>query len=400
MLLPEGGSASEPSRSRGPSLPFGPRGPSNSRGMPSGGNAVWTWLWMRWRWLLPVASRGRVIASGEMLFSWARLTSCHTTRVTSSRSVTIRTRGKRLALLARRLGLGASFVIGVSPSASASPVVEPLIVQRYPHDPAAFTEGLLLHDGELFESTGLLGASSLRRVALVSGEVQDRVTLPDSEFGEGLALASERLIQLTWQNGVAHVYDATTLRAVEDFAYSGEGWGLCHDGKRLIMSDGSDRLFFRDPLTFELQGSVSVRDEGNAVRNLNELECVGGDVFANVWLTDVIVRISAASGEVLTTVDAAALRTANGGQGGEVLNGIAFDRASGHFLLTGKYWPSLFEVELPLPSLELPSSPLPEPNHVSCAMTRRPYTSAPLLAGFAALAGIRALCRGRQVARR
>jgi glutamine cyclotransferase len=291
--------------------------------------------------------------------------------------------------------LASGVVAGTGQSALAAPVVQPRIVQRYPHDVTAFTEGLLLRNGELLESTGLLGASSLRRVTLASGQVLERVALPDTEFGEGLALAGERLIQLTWQNGVAHVYDATTLRAVERFDYSGEGWGLCHDGTRLIMSDGSDHLFFRDPLTFELQGSVSVRDQGNPVTNLNELECVGAEVFANVWLSDVIVRIDAASGQVLTTVDASALRAVDADRGAEVLNGIAFDPASGHFLLTGKYWPSLFEVELPLPSLEpTPNPPVaPESKHDSCALSPRPHTSVPLLAGIATLAGLTALRR-------
>jgi glutamine cyclotransferase len=233
--------------------------------------------------------------------------------------------------------------------AAAAPTVEPVILQRYPHDPNAFTQGLVLRHGELFESTGLYTRSSLRKVELRTGAVLESVSLPDLEFGEGLAVVGDRLIQLTWQNGLAHVYSIDGFEDRGRFSYDGEGWGLCHDGARLVMSDGSDRLYFRDPDTFELLGSVAVQDEGEPVFQLNELECVGSEVYANVWLTNFIVRIDPESGDVLTRVDASALLAADPAPGANVLNGIAFDPQTGHFLLTGKLWPGLFEVSIPVP---------------------------------------------------
>jgi glutamine cyclotransferase len=235
----------------------------------------------------------------------------------------------------------------VASPAAAAPRVVPTIVQRYPHDTAAFTEGLVLYQGQLFESTGLEGSSSLRRVDRATGKVLQSVTLDPKQFGEGLAAAGDRLIQLTWKNDIAHVYDLQSFSEINRFDYSGEGWGLCFDGTRLVMSDGSSSLFFRDPATFALLGSLSVSDDGSPVPNLNELECVGSDVFANVWLTNDIVRIDAASGRVLTRIDASALRAAETAPGADVLNGIAYDPANGHFLLAGKLWSTLYEVTLP-----------------------------------------------------
>lgn len=231
--------------------------------------------------------------------------------------------------------------------AATSPVlaqtVKPQLVAKYAHDPDAFTEGLLLHDGRFFESTGLTGRSSLRRVVPANGAVELSVPLASDLFGEGLALAGDRLIELTWQNHVALVYDLD-FDSVGSFDYEGEGWGLCHDGSRLVMSDGSSRLFFRDPQTFELLGSIEVTRAGTSVTRLNELECVGNLVYANVWLTDTIVRIDPRTGAVLTTIDASNLLSAAEAANADVLNGIAFDPTTGHFFLTGKLWPKLFEV--------------------------------------------------------
>jgi glutaminyl-peptide cyclotransferase len=263
------------------------------------------------------------------------------------------------SLLALRLGVfrsvfrsafGSVFglaLLGMPSNVFAAPSIRPNVVRSYPHDRRAFTEGFVRQGADVLESTGLEGASSVRRVELSTGKVLRNKALAASEFGEGLALAGERLIQLTWRNGIAHVYDATSFEERERFEYAGEGWGLCYDGTRLIMSDGTDRLFFRDPLSFELRGSVFVRDEGSPVVNLNELECVGGEVYANIWLSNLIVRIDVASGAVLTRFDASGLLSAAEAVGVDVLNGIAFDQASGHFLLTGKLWPRVFEVELP-----------------------------------------------------
>ncbi len=204
----------------------------------------------------------------------------------------------------------------------------------------------MYHDGQLFESTGLYGRSSLRRVRLSTGEVLDRVDLPPGEFGEGLARVEGRLVQLTWRSGLAHVYDLSTFEAERSHRYSTEGWGLCFDGSRLVMSDGSDRLFFRDPTTFALRSQVSVRAGGSPVSQLNELECVGDRVYANVWQTNRIVVIDPESGQVVAEVDASGLLTASEQARADVLNGIAFVPETGRFLVTGKLWPKIFEVEL------------------------------------------------------
>jgi glutaminyl-peptide cyclotransferase len=219
----------------------------------------------------------------------------------------------------------------------------PQVVATFPHDSEAYTQGLLLHEGRFYESTGLVGRSTLRRVVPASGMVEWRFTLAGNLFGEGLALVGDRFIQLTWQNNVAMIYDLDFNRQ-GTFDYEGEGWGLCYDGTKLVMSDGSNRLFFRNPQTFALIGEVSVTRGGAAVSRLNELECVGKLVYANVYQTDTIVRIDSASGQVLTTIDASGLLTAAERAGTDVLNGIAFDSANGHFFLTGKLWPKLFEV--------------------------------------------------------
>lgn len=234
--------------------------------------------------------------------------------------------------------------------------VRPEVVATVPHDPRAFTQGLLLHEGTLYESTGLEGRSTVRKVDRRSGEVLESVSLPATEFGEGLALVEDRLVQLTWRNGIAHVYDLS-LDETSRFSYTGEGWGLCFDGQRLVMSDGSSSLSFRDPATFELQGSVEVKANGTPVDELNELECVGELVYANVWQTDTIVRIDPQNGEVLTLIDASSLLTAAEDRVADVLNGIAFDEDSGHFLLTGKLWPHLFEVRFDFPAKSRDTAP-------------------------------------------
>jgi glutamine cyclotransferase len=290
----------------------------------------------------------------------------------------------RPALLSGGLSsvLSVSFWLAAS-VAEAAPIVVPQIMQTLPHDASAFTQGLVLDEGQIFESTVLNGQSSLRRVTR-DGQVQQSITLPDDEFGEGLALVGQRLVQLTWMNGIAHVYDQDSFELLEDFEYAGEGWGLCFDGARLVMSDGSDTLFFRDPDTFALLGSVPVRNDGVPVDNLNELECVGGAVFANVWLQDYILHIDPQTGEVLTQVDATLLRKAETAPSAEALNGIAHDPVSGHFLLTGKLWSTVFEVALPI------DTGSGAPADGSCAVSPRfPATACPV--GYAALASIGAL---------
>jgi glutamine cyclotransferase len=218
------------------------------------------------------------------------------------------------------------------------------VLATYPHDPGAFTQGLEWHDGRLYESTGLTGKSTIRRVELGTGMVEQRVDLPAEIFAEGLTRVSRRLIQLTWYNGRAVVWDLDTLRAVGEFRYAGQGWGLCHDGRRLIMSDGSDRLTFRDAKTFEKTGEVAVTLKDQPLARLNELECVEGSVYANIWPTEYIARIDPASGRVTGWIDAGGLLEPTERPGTDVLNGIAHLRGK-RFLLTGKNWPKLFEVE-------------------------------------------------------
>jgi glutaminyl-peptide cyclotransferase len=220
------------------------------------------------------------------------------------------------------------------------------VVAVHPHDAASYTQGLLWQGGELYESGGLYGQSSLRRIDPATGAVKQRVGLPDVDFAEGLALVGEKLFQLTWREGVALVYDLASFKKLTEIPYQGEGWGLCHDGKRLVMSDGSDRLTLRDPKTFAAIGELKVTREGVPVEQLNELECVGSSIYANVYQTDEIVRIDAATGRVTASIDAAGLLTPAEREKTDVLNGIAWNPETRRFWITGKLWPKMFEVEL------------------------------------------------------
>lgn len=224
------------------------------------------------------------------------------------------------------------------------PVLEVEVLATTPHDPTAFTQGLEIADGVLYEATGLLGRSGLRVVDPETGTVERRVELADNEFGEGITVVGPTIWQLTWQNGQAIRRDRTTLAELGRASYEGEGWGLCLRGDRLVMSDGTDRLTFRDPETFARTGEVTVRWPGHEVSALNELECVGGHVWANVWHSDRILRIDPESGLVTALVDAAGLAGGQRGLGGEVLNGIAAVPGTDEFLITGKLWPNVFRV--------------------------------------------------------
>lgn len=225
--------------------------------------------------------------------------------------------------------------------------LRPEIIATYSHDPTAFTQGLLLHGGFLFESTGNYGRSTLRKVEVESGKVLSRVELPANLFGEGLALAGDKLVQLTWREGVALVYDLSRFEKVGQINYTGEGWGLCFDGQWLVMSDGSDQLFFRDPATLAIWRRLPVRMEGRPVMRLNELECVGESIYANVWGDTYIVEVDKGTGAVRSRVDASQLLTPEERQSvgpDGVLNGIAYDGENGTFLITGKNWPKIFRV--------------------------------------------------------
>ncbi len=246
-------------------------------------------------------------------------------------------------------GPAASGPAASGPAASAPPqLLRVEVLATIPHDEQLFTQGLEIADGVLYEGTGLRGESVLRATELQPGPRPGRmlaqVALPDSLFGEGITVADERIWQLTWTSGIALERDRDTLAVQRRMRYDGEGWGLCHDGERLVMSDGSDRLTFRDPATFAPTGSVSVRRDGQPVTDLNELECVDGAVWANVWQTDRIVRIEPGSGTVTGVVDAAGLLEPSQRADAGVLNGIAAVPGTDQFLVTGKNWPSLFRV--------------------------------------------------------
>jgi glutamine cyclotransferase len=235
-----------------------------------------------------------------------------------------------------------------SGQSGTAPVFGYRVVGSYPHDPEAFTQGLAYVDGVLYEGTGLAGASSIRRVDLATGEVLQARALAASHFGEGIALLGGRLYQLTWRNHVCFAYDPATFDLLQTFAYQTEGWGLASDGSRLVMSDGTSRLTFRDPATFAELGGVAVRDGDTAVADLNELECVAGEIWANVWRTDRVARIDPATGLVRSWVDLTGLlpEADREGRRVDVLNGIAHDAASGRLFVTGKLWPKLFEIAL------------------------------------------------------
>jgi glutamine cyclotransferase len=236
----------------------------------------------------------------------------------------------------------------VVPAATPTPVYGYRVVQEFPHDPEAFTQGLVYLDGVLYEGTGRHGASTLRRVELESGEVTQSVPLDDAYFGEGIAVFDDRVFQLTWQEQTCFVYDLETFELLDTFDYPTEGWGLTTDGERLIMSDGTSRLYFRDPETFEEIGHVEVRDNGEPVFDLNELEYVDGEIWANVWTTDLIARIDPESGRVTGWIDLTGLLELDEAQeeSVDVLNGIAYDAETGRTFVTGKLWPTLFEIEV------------------------------------------------------
>ena len=229
-------------------------------------------------------------------------------------------------------------------SALSIPVLRPEVLAEVPHDPSAFTQGLELHEGTLYEGTGLEGESQLRVLDPATGKVLRAESLPGQLFGEGIAVAGDRIWQLTWQDGVVLEWDRATLTLRQQLPLDGEGWGLCHDGTRLVRSDGTDRLRFHDPVTFAETGSVTVTIDGEPVTQLNELECVDGQVWANVWPSDVLVRLDPASGRVTAAVDATGLldpeQRANADA---VLNGIAA-LGNDEYLLSGKLWPVSFRV--------------------------------------------------------
>jgi glutamine cyclotransferase len=222
------------------------------------------------------------------------------------------------------------------------------VVHVYPHDPKAFTQGLIYVDGHLYESTGLEGRSSLRMVELTTGKILQRYDLPKEYFGEGLTDWGSNLIQLTWKAHKGFVYDRFSFSLLRTFEYEGEGWGLTHDGLQLILSDGTPYLRFLDPKSFRMVRRLRVVDEGgHPVENLNELEYVHGEIYANIWQTNEIVRISPRSGKVLGRIDLSGIIDERELEGqGAVLNGIAYDASGDRLFVTGKLWPKLFEIRV------------------------------------------------------
>jgi len=221
------------------------------------------------------------------------------------------------------------------------------IVHTYPHDPKAYTQGLIYLDGHLYESTGLNGHSSLRMVDLETGQVEQQVPVASKYFAEGLTNWGSTLVQLTWLAHTGFVYDRFSFRLLRTFHYSGEGWGLTQDGHSLILSDGTATLRFLDPATFRVTRGIVVKDNGSPVTELNELEYVRGEIYANVWHTDRIARISPANGKVLGWIDLSNLLATDRHPDPEaVLNGIAYDAVRNRLFVTGKLWPELFEIKV------------------------------------------------------
>jgi glutamine cyclotransferase len=237
-------------------------------------------------------------------------------------------------------------------AAAAAPMTVPTygykVVNTYPHDPEAFTEGLFFQDGYLYESTGLEGRSSVRKVRLETGKVVDGTKLPADLFGEGITAWDDRLIGLTWKTQVGYVLDMKTLGVKSQFNYPGEGWGLTHSERELVMSDGTAELRFLDPSTLHELRRVKVSAGGKPVTQINELEWVEGEVYANIWQTDRIARIDPKTGDVVGWIDLAGLLPKKDFVPGhtDVLNGIAYDAAGKRLFVTGKLWPRLFEIQI------------------------------------------------------
>ncbi len=245
-----------------------------------------------------------------------------------------------------------AFVLLAEP-AVAAPAPSPVercgyrIVQSYPHDSASFTQGLFWDGGHLYEATGQYGHSRVARLDLETGKALVETTLPADQFGEGITRWGAQIIGVTWQNGVGHRWSLTDLKPLGDFAYDGEGWGVTMVGDSLVLSDGSPELRFLDPATMTEKSRVTVRFGGRPVRMINELETIDGQIWANIWMTDLIARIDPASGNVVSLVDLAGLKADAGASGADsVLNGIAWDAKRKRLFVTGKYWPKLYEIAL------------------------------------------------------
>ena len=236
-----------------------------------------------------------------------------------------------------------SFLLGTPVGAQPSEATTYTVVGSYPHDPGAFTQGLDFDGGRLYETTGT-GPASLRRVDLATGEVRKQEVISDRHFGEGMTVIGDRLWWITWKSERAFLYDPDTFERIRTVRYRGEGWGLTHNGRQVIMSNGTNVLAYRDPRTFETLRRVEVTDDGTPVNNLNELEWVKGEIFANVWNGNLVARIDPASGEVISWIDLSQLRTSE--PEGNETNGIAYLKRSDRLFVTGKNWSRLYEIKL------------------------------------------------------
>jgi glutamine cyclotransferase len=247
-----------------------------------------------------------------------------------------------------RLVLLCPLMLGLSPGGEQETLALGYeIVQTYPHDPAAFTQGLFFQDGHLYESTGRRGESSLRKVDLETGSVLQEVALPTQFFGEGIAPFTDKIYQLTWQSGLGLIYDADTFESTGQFRYAGEGWGLTQNGRYLILSNGSSSLYFLDPATMRQVGRLQVYQGVHPVGQLNELEFINGHIYANVWHGNEILKISPNSGRVVARIDLSGLVAQQEVSDPEaVLNGIAYDAETDRIFVTGKLWPNLYEIQV------------------------------------------------------
>ena len=234
-----------------------------------------------------------------------------------------------------------------STNSGVIPVYGYEVIHSYPHDRNAYTQGLVFEQGALYEGTGLFGGSSLRKVDLATGNVLQILQLPSQYFGEGMTICGDKIVQLTWRSNVGFVYDKESFELLRQFYYSTEGWGITYDGKRLVMSDGTFRLYFMAADTFQVTGSIEVYDEQGPVTRLNELEYIGGEIYANVWQTDRIARIAPETGKVTGWIELKGLlNTEPYSEPVDTLNGIAYDSENDRLFVTGKLWPRLFEVRL------------------------------------------------------
>jgi len=253
-----------------------------------------------------------------------------------------------LAVVASGFASGRSAAAeGGTPVSEDIPSISYTLVKAWPHDRGAFTEGLVFWDGMLIESTGLNGHSTLRKIDLETGLVRQEVQLPEQFFGEGIAVLDGKIFQLTWQSHLGFIYDFKSLKLEGEFPFAGEGWGLTTDGRSLIMTDGTNRIRYLDPATFQVSRTIEVLAHGRPVEKLNELEYVKGELYANVWQTEFVLRIDPATGRIIDVIDfVGILPPVDRSRDTDVMNGVAYDAPGDRLFVTGKYWPKLFEVKV------------------------------------------------------